>query len=96
MFRLSALVYGVLHFISLRSAVLFFQCGPLFQPSVQQTRRLSVHEYYSMGLLKEYGLNVPRGSMAQTPQEAADIARSLGLFIHFLNCSMSGVRQGGG
>lgn len=32
-----------------------------------------------MQLLKEYGLNVPRGSVAQTPGEAAEIARRLGV-----------------
>eukprot|EP00731_Ephydatia_muelleri_P030062 Em0021g585a len=54
------------------------KCGPFFTPTFQPSRSLSVHEYYSMQLLKEYGLNVPRGNVAQTPEEAAEIARTLG------------------
>ena len=31
-----------------------------------------------MGLLKEYGVNIPRGSVAKSPEEALAVARSLG------------------
>ena len=37
-----------------------------------------------MQLLKEYGLNVPRGNVAQTPEEAAEIARTLGWLVSAL------------
>jgi len=42
-----------------------------------QRRLLNVHEYISMDLMKEYGVPVPRGSVASTPSEAADIAASM-------------------
>ncbi len=35
-----------------------------------QRRFLNVHEYISMGLMKEYGVPVPRGAVATTPEEA--------------------------
>lgn len=47
-----------------------------------------------MQLLKEYGLNVPRGNVAQTPEEAAEIARTLGWLVSGL--AILGVGGGGG
>ncbi|KAJ3184829.1 beta' subunit [Gaertneriomyces sp. JEL0708] len=43
-----------------------------------QTRNLSIHEHMSMGLLQKYGVNIPRGEVATTPQQAEEIARRLG------------------
>jgi hypothetical protein len=35
-----------------------------------QRRLLNVHEYVSMGLMKEYDVPVPRSAVATTPDEA--------------------------
>jgi succinyl-CoA synthetase beta subunit len=39
---------------------------------------MNLHEYQSKGLFKEYGIPVPEGMPASTPEEAADAARTLG------------------
>uniref|UniRef100_A0A8D2MAG7 succinate--CoA ligase (ADP-forming) n=1 Tax=Zonotrichia albicollis TaxID=44394 RepID=A0A8D2MAG7_ZONAL len=49
-----------------------------FQLQQQQQRRLSLHEYLSMGLLKEAGIAVPHGVVANTPDEAYKIAKEIG------------------
>ena len=41
-------------------------------------RFLSIHEYLSMGLLKKYGVPIPRGDVAKTPAEAHAVATKLG------------------
>ncbi|KAK1468507.1 NAD-dependent deacetylase sirtuin-5 [Colletotrichum melonis] len=59
--------------------------------SKQQLRRLTLHEYQSQNLLKEFGIPVPRGHLARTPAEAAVIATELGG-----NCSLKAqVLRGG-
>ncbi|XP_077170378.1 succinate--CoA ligase [ADP-forming] subunit beta, mitochondrial [Paroedura picta] len=45
---------------------------------VQQRRNLSLHEYLSMGLLKEAGIAVPHGLVASSPEEAYQIAKDIG------------------
>lgn len=42
---------------------------------------MSLHEYQSQNLLKEFDIPVPRGSLACTPEEASKIASSLGTCI---------------
>ncbi|XP_009643081.2 succinate--CoA ligase [ADP-forming] subunit beta, mitochondrial [Egretta garzetta] len=49
-----------------------------FQVQRQQQRRLSLHEYLSMGLLQEAGISVPHGLVARTPDEAYKIAKEIG------------------
>ncbi|KAG9294242.1 hypothetical protein G9A89_021601 [Geosiphon pyriformis] len=44
----------------------------------QQKRFLAIHEYLSMDLLKRYGVNIPKGSVARTPQEAYEVTQKLG------------------
>ena len=44
----------------------------------QFVRNLSIHEHSSISLLQKYGLTVPRGKVARTPQEAENIAKELG------------------
>ncbi|KAI8384918.1 ATP-grasp domain-containing protein [Radiomyces spectabilis] len=44
----------------------------------QQKRFLNIHEYLSVNLLREYGINAPKGQVAKTPQEAFEIAKRLG------------------
>uniref|UniRef100_A0AAY4C056 Succinate--CoA ligase [ADP-forming] subunit beta, mitochondrial n=1 Tax=Denticeps clupeoides TaxID=299321 RepID=A0AAY4C056_9TELE len=45
---------------------------------VQQQRNLSLHEYMSIGLLKDAGISVPAGMVAGSPEEAYSIARQIG------------------
>ncbi|KAL7991418.1 hypothetical protein Chor_015674 [Crotalus horridus] len=45
---------------------------------VQQRRNLSLHEYLSMELLKDAGISVPYGLVAQTPEEAYNVAKKIG------------------
>ncbi|RLV83786.1 Succinyl-CoA ligase ADP-forming subunit beta mitochondrial [Meyerozyma sp. JA9] len=45
---------------------------------VSQKRFLSLHEYRSAALLKSYGVGVPSGDAALTPQQAYDVAKSIG------------------
>lgn len=40
-------------------------------------RQLSIHEYLSFNLLKEYGVKTPEGHMATTPEQAYEIAKNL-------------------
>ncbi|KAJ3339287.1 hypothetical protein HDU93_008394 [Gonapodya sp. JEL0774] len=44
----------------------------------QQSRFLSIHEHYSMGLLNKYGVKTPRGIVAKTAAEAYEAAGKLG------------------
>lgn len=48
-------------------------------PQVNQIgkRFLHLHEYQAQGLMKQYGINVPAGSSAETPEEAQKIAEAL-------------------
>ena len=39
---------------------------------------MNIHEYQAKNLLKKYGVAVPRGGVAYTPQEAEGVARELG------------------
>ncbi|CUM62909.1 uncharacterized protein PRCAT00000468001 [Priceomyces carsonii] len=45
---------------------------------IQQKRSLSLHEFRSAALLKSYGVGVPNGEAATTPQGAFDAAKDLG------------------
>ncbi|OBT67960.1 succinyl-CoA ligase subunit beta, mitochondrial [Pseudogymnoascus sp. 23342-1-I1] len=44
----------------------------------QQTRALSIHEYLSADLLRQYGIGVPQGSVAKNAAEAEAIAKKIG------------------
>uniref|UniRef100_W5MWM8 Succinate--CoA ligase [ADP-forming] subunit beta, mitochondrial n=1 Tax=Lepisosteus oculatus TaxID=7918 RepID=W5MWM8_LEPOC len=44
----------------------------------QQQRNLSLHEYLSIGLLKDSGISVPKGMVASTPEEAYSVAKQIG------------------
>ncbi len=39
---------------------------------------MNIHEYQAKALLREYGVTVPRGKVAYTPEEAEEAARELG------------------
>jgi succinyl-CoA synthetase beta subunit len=40
-------------------------------------RFFDLHEYHSKKLMAQYGINVQKGALARTPQEAYDIAKTL-------------------
>ena len=44
----------------------------------QQQRSLSLHEYMSIGLLKEAGVSVPIGLVASSSEEAYSVAKEIG------------------
>ncbi|CAJ2511107.1 Uu.00g067320.m01.CDS01 [Anthostomella pinea] len=44
----------------------------------QQRRNLSIHEYLSADLLRQYGIGAPKGSNASTAAEAEKIAKEIG------------------
>ncbi|XP_028250375.1 uncharacterized protein LOC114426892 [Parambassis ranga] len=44
----------------------------------QQQRNLSLHEYMSIGLLKEAGISVPDGMVASSSEEAYSVAKQIG------------------
>ena len=44
----------------------------------QQQRSLSLHEYTSIGLLKEAGISVPEGMVASSSEEAYSVAKQIG------------------
>ncbi|XP_078088072.1 succinate--CoA ligase [ADP-forming] subunit beta, mitochondrial-like [Mustelus asterias] len=44
----------------------------------QQQRNLSLHEYISIGLLKDAGISVPKGKAVSTPEEAYSAAKAIG------------------
>jgi succinyl-CoA synthetase beta subunit len=70
----------------LRLAVLYDKIRRIFWlepaarccPNGLQTKRMNLHEYQSKALFAEYGIPVPQGYPASTPQEALDAARKLG------------------
>src|SRR5690606_14079432 len=39
---------------------------------------VKIHEYQAKSVLSRFGVPVPRGEVATTPEEAADVARRLG------------------
>ena len=63
-------------------------------PLQQQQRSLSLHEYTSIGLLKEAGISVPDGMVASSSEEAYSVAKQIGeqsvlVLIHSLRVHLS-------
>lgn len=52
--------------------------GRMFKGSLNLKRNLSIHEYQSMELLRKFGVKVPRGEVARTPDEVFSVAKKLG------------------
>ncbi|KAI9599350.1 ATP-grasp domain-containing protein [Syncephalis fuscata] len=46
--------------------------------TANQRRFLSIHEYLSVRQLEKYGINVPKGQVASTPEETFKVANELG------------------
>ena len=42
------------------------------------SRSLNLHEYQSANILREHGVNTPKGDVAKTPEEAFNIAKMIG------------------
>lgn len=57
-----------------------FQAAPSVRlPGMaQQKRALSIHEYLSADLLRQYGVGVPKGANAKTAEEAKAVAKQIG------------------
>ena len=64
--------------------------------SAQSRRHISLHEHHSMELMSSFGISVPRGELANTPEQARDITHRLGaalldftnmhLHVHIHSC----------
>lgn len=52
--------------------------GHVTHPQQQQQRNLSLHEYMSIGLLKEASISVPAGMVASSSEEAYAVAKQIG------------------
>ncbi|KAI8097173.1 uncharacterized protein BX664DRAFT_275717 [Halteromyces radiatus] len=49
------------------------------QPTQQQQKRfLNIHEYLSVDVMRQYGINAPKGAVAKSPEEAFEVAKRLG------------------
>lgn len=59
---------------------------------------MKIHEYQGKAILKEYGVPVPRGSVARTPDEAEAAARELGTSVVVIKAQIhaGGRGKGGG
>jgi len=40
--------------------------------------RMKIHEYQAKEILRGYGIPVPKGKMAETPEEARKVAEEIG------------------
>lgn len=52
--------------------------GHVSPVQAQQQRNLSLHEYMSIGLLKDAGISVPAGMVASSSEEAYTVAKQIG------------------
>ncbi|KAI0874944.1 beta subunit of gdp-forming succinate-CoA ligase [Hypoxylon argillaceum] len=63
---------------ALRSSQKAFARASRIPGLAQQQRNLSIHEYRSADLLRQYGIGVPKGSNASNAAEAEKIAKEIG------------------
>src|SRR5258707_14216175 len=49
-----------------------------FERQLGSRKFMNIHEYQAKSLLKKFGVAVPRGGVAYTPQEARKVAEELG------------------
>ena len=59
---------------------------------------MNVHEFQAKEILKAHGVNVPRGEVASTPEEAEEIARQMGCPLYVVKAQIhaGGRGKGGG
>ena len=72
---------GVIIFVEdlLHNVIFYSIINQTVLPTALSLRRyLSLHEHYSMDLLREYGVSVPQGEVASTPEQAKEIAERFG------------------
>uniref|UniRef100_A0A3Q3WYL0 Succinate--CoA ligase [ADP-forming] subunit beta, mitochondrial n=1 Tax=Mola mola TaxID=94237 RepID=A0A3Q3WYL0_MOLML len=67
--------------LSAASKVLGGSSGLFGGHVAQQQRNLSLHEYMSIGLLKEAGISVPAGTVASSSEEAYAVAKEIDLVV---------------
>lgn len=48
----------------------------LITPTVGSVRRLNVHEYVSMDVMRKFNIPVPNGGMAETAEDAVKLYKS--------------------
>jgi succinyl-CoA synthetase beta subunit len=59
-------------------AVALLQNTPTFCPAIKKNQTMNLHEYQSKALFAEFGIPVPKGIAAATPEEAVAAAEELG------------------
>ena len=57
---------------------------------------MKIHEYQAKELMGAYGIPVPGGSVAETPEEAREIAKTLGKCVIKAQIHSGGRGKGGG
>jgi succinyl-CoA synthetase beta subunit len=57
---------------------------------------MNIHEYQAKSLLQKFGVAVPRGGVAYTPQEAAKVAESLGRPVYVVKAQIHAGGRGAG
>jgi succinyl-CoA synthetase beta subunit len=57
---------------------------------------MNIHEYQAKGLLQKYGVAVPKGGIAYTPQEAATVARGLAGPVYVVKAQIHAGGRGAG
>ena len=62
----------------------------------QDGRSMNIHEYQAKGLLGRYGVPVPRGGVAYTPEEAVRVAEGLGGAVYVVKAQIHAGGRGKG
>ena len=57
---------------------------------------MNIHEYQAKGLLQKFGVPVPRGGVAYTPEEAVEVAKGLGGPIYVVKSQIHAGGRGAG
>ena len=57
---------------------------------------MNIHEFQGKGLLARYGVRVPRGEVAETPEKAGEIAKSLGSAVVVVKAQIHAGGRGAG
>jgi succinyl-CoA synthetase beta subunit len=68
------------------------------RPTSEELNRMKIHEYQGKELLKKYGVPVPRGIVARSPEEAYSAAKELGTDVVVVKAQIhaGGRGKGGG
>ncbi len=74
-FNLKCISYNKKKLLNLNKSLNIINCQN------QQRNYLLLHEYVSMGLLQEFGINIPKFKVATTPAQVKEFTSSGGWFI---------------